>query len=208
MKQILVGVLAFVLALGGASAFSIMKAKGAAEVAVAEGSAGGAGESTGDADGSAVGKDLPPEPDSDPVGADSTGTGLEGEDLPAAGGAGTQFAATELTGDASVHPAGVSGDAGSGDRAAGAAGAAGSPDPAESGPVSDLNPEGIRRMARIFGAMKPQEAAAVLQRMSDEEVRGVMLQMGDRPAAAILSVFDPERAAALSRVVLGRRGAP
>jgi hypothetical protein len=196
MKQILVGVLAFVLALGGASAFNIMKAKGAAEVAAAERSAEGTGPSasTGEEPAGGAGRERPAEPDFASMGADSTETGFGGEGSPPDGGAGTQFAAVDLAGDA-ASPA-----------SDGPAAAA--PDLGDGGPVSDLNPEGIRRMARIFGAMKPQEAAAVLQRMSDEEVRGVMLQMGDRPAAAILSVFDPERAAALSRVVLGRRGAP
>lgn len=201
MKQILVGALVFVLALGGASALSIMKVKGAAELAAAEGSAEGAGtdKSTGEDAAGAAGKELPPEPDSASMGVDSTGTGLEGEDPSSADGAGAQFAAADLAGEATDPGADAAGDGVQGADAAAAG---------DTGPASDLNPEGIRRMARIFGAMKPQEAAAVLQRMSDEEVRGVMLQMGDRPAAAILSVFDPDRAAALSRVVLGRRGAP
>jgi len=71
-------------------------------------------------------------------------------------------------------------------------------------PAADVS----RRMARIFAAMKPAEAAAVLQQLSDEEVGPVLLLVGERPAAQILGAFEPERAASLSRVVLGRGEAP
>lgn len=68
--------------------------------------------------------------------------------------------------------------------------------------------DGSRRLARIFSAMKPQEAAAVLERMEDDEVRAVLVQLGDRPAAQILGSFEPDRAARLSRGVLEGRRTP
>lgn len=83
--------------------------------------------------------------------------------------------------------------------------------PGEPGPASGLsevvlNPEGARKLAKIFGAMKPADAAAVLTEMTDAEVKTVLLQMNDRQAAPILGNFPPERAAALSQVVLRDRG--
>ena len=203
MKSILVGVLLFLLALGGASFFSISKAKGAAAVQMAEAAAADSSATAltgGDAlEGpeEAVGGDPS---ESDPEGGTPGDGAVEGDSpqgntpLPAAGEGGAQFASTALP------------DVGAPDEDDGPsvpASELGGRDPA-----GDLNPEGIQRMARIFTAMKPKDAAAVLERMTDVEVQGVRLQMGDRAAAGILSVFDPERAAALSQIVLGRRGAP
>ena len=198
MKSIIVGVLVFLLALGGASFFSISKAKSAAAVQVAEAAAADSAAALESGAESGEGETVPDEagPEESPDGAGGTATdSLGGEAVPASPeAAGAQFASTTLP------------EAGAGTPEDGPtvpASELGGTDPA-----GDLNPEGIQRMARIFTAMKPKDAAAVLERMTDLEVRGVMLQMGDRPAAAILSVFDPERAAALSQIVLGRRGAP
>lgn len=62
--------------------------------------------------------------------------------------------------------------------------------------------EGAERLARIFGAMKPAEAARVLERLSDAEVRAILQHVGDRKVAAILGHFDAARAATLSRSVI------
>lgn len=203
MKTIIVGVLAFLIALGGGSAFSISKARSASAAMVAEGAAAG---DTGDAPANPEAGGDPDDADAQPddAGADGSapeggtpadGDSTEGQGTYAVAGAeGAQPGAGDLpdaeTEDAEEGPSVPASELGGTDQA------------------GDLNPEGIQRMARIFTAMKPKEAAAVLERMTDLEVRGVMLQMGDRSAAAILSVFEPERAAALSRIVLGRRGAP
>lgn len=200
MKSIIVGVLVFLLALGGASFFSISKAKSAAAVEMAEAAAADS-LAAADADGNDT---EVPEEEADPSESDPEGgtpgdgavegDSLQGDPPPATVEGGAQFASTTLP------------EAGAEETEEGPSVPA-----AELGgtdPDGDLNPEGIRRMARIFTAMKPKDAAAVLERMTDTEVQGVMLQMGDRAAAGILSVFDPERAAALSQIVLGRRGAP
>lgn len=197
MKSILVGVLAFLLALGGASFFSISKAKSAAAVQMAEAAAADSAAAleaeTEPAETDVPGDEADPDGSLPPEGDLPAPDSLQGDGMPPAG-AGAQFASTTLP-EAGADPAE--------DGPTVPASELGGTDPA-----GDLNPEGIQRMARIFTAMKPKDAAAVLERMTDLEVRGVMLQMGDRPAAAILSVFDPERAAALSQIVLGRRGAP
>lgn len=69
----------------------------------------------------------------------------------------------------------------------------------------DLPPEGPIRLAKIFGAMEPKDAAAVLQNLNDGEIQAILLNMSDRKVAEILEEFEPERAATLSRVVLDSR---
>jgi hypothetical protein len=65
---------------------------------------------------------------------------------------------------------------------------------------------GPERMAKIFGAMKAPDAAKVLQNLDDLEVRAILSFLSNRKAAEILGNFEPERAAALSRLVLGSSG--
>jgi len=65
---------------------------------------------------------------------------------------------------------------------------------------------GPERMAKIFGAMKAPDAAKVLQNLDDLEVRAILSFLSNRKAAEILGNFEPERAAALSRLVLGSPG--
>ena len=69
-----------------------------------------------------------------------------------------------------------------------------------------LADEGARKLSKIFGAMQAQDAADVLQEMENEEIELILQHMSDRLAAQILGVFEPARAAALSRVVLGTGG--
>ena len=64
--------------------------------------------------------------------------------------------------------------------------------------------ESHQRLARIFAAMRPAEAAAVLGQLDDEQARGVLVAMPARSAAPILAELDPGRAASLSRLVLGQ----
>ncbi len=68
-----------------------------------------------------------------------------------------------------------------------------------------IDPEASRKLARIFAAMRPEDAAAVLQAMLDPEVRAILLGMADRQAAAILGDFEAARAASLSQLVLATR---
>jgi len=62
--------------------------------------------------------------------------------------------------------------------------------------------EDFQRLARIFAAMKPDEAAPVLAQLEDHELEGILLAMQGRNAAPILAEMDPERAARVSRRVL------
>lgn len=58
------------------------------------------------------------------------------------------------------------------------------------------------RLGRIFGAMKPEDAAAVLSRLDDAEVKAVLFQLSDRKAAEILARFPGDRAANLTKTLL------
>ena len=73
----------------------------------------------------------------------------------------------------------------------------------DQGTTANSGGEGPIRLAKIFGAMDADEAAAVLENLEDVEVQSILRHISDRKAAAILSNFDPARAAMLSRVVMG-----
>jgi hypothetical protein len=60
----------------------------------------------------------------------------------------------------------------------------------------------FRQLARIFSNMKTTDAVKVMAYMSDDEVQGVLEELGVRQAAGLLAAFPKERAAALSRRLL------
>jgi hypothetical protein len=66
-----------------------------------------------------------------------------------------------------------------------------------------------QRLARIFAAMRPEEAARVLEQMTDPEIRRLLSHLRERQAAAIMSNISPERAAVISSAVIrGERSSP
>lgn len=81
--------------------------------------------------------------------------------------------------------------------------AAASTQPAAAASTPAADDEGQRRLGKIFGAMSPSDAAAVLAEMNDPEVEAILSTMSDRQAAAVLSNLSRDRAAKLSRAVLG-----
>lgn len=70
----------------------------------------------------------------------------------------------------------------------------------------DPDPTSLRRLARIFSNMRPEQAAAVMVELSDEEARRILLSMSERAAAGILGQMETDRAAVLSQRVLGVGG--
>lgn len=58
------------------------------------------------------------------------------------------------------------------------------------------------QVVRIFGSMKPAEAARVLEELDDSEARLVLAALPERKAGLILSRLSPSRAAAISRAAL------
>lgn len=55
-----------------------------------------------------------------------------------------------------------------------------------------------QRLAKIFAAMSPKDAAKVMDQMPDADVRQILALMSDRSAAAVLSQFSPTRAATIT----------
>jgi hypothetical protein len=58
------------------------------------------------------------------------------------------------------------------------------------------------RLAKIFGAMTPKDAAKVLEQMTDGDIRAILAMMSDRQAAAILSTLPAARSAAITKGVV------
>ncbi len=62
-----------------------------------------------------------------------------------------------------------------------------------------------QRLAQIFAAMDPDEAAAVLTQLDDAQLEGILMAMQGRNAAPILAEMEPMRVASVSRRVLEGR---
>lgn len=58
---------------------------------------------------------------------------------------------------------------------------------------------GIRKLAKIYEAMRPEEAAPILARMDDNEIVDILLRMRQRSAAKLMSNLDPVTAARISK---------
>jgi flagellar motility protein MotE (MotC chaperone) len=59
----------------------------------------------------------------------------------------------------------------------------------------------IARLAKIFEAMKPKQAAPVLSQLDNDVIVMILLKMKERPAAKILGEMSVERAASISRQI-------
>lgn len=62
------------------------------------------------------------------------------------------------------------------------------------------------QLGRLLGAMKPEEAARILEPLNDVQVKKLLFALPDRKAAAILAKFKGERAAALARTIVENGG--
>ena len=56
-----------------------------------------------------------------------------------------------------------------------------------------------RRLAKVFTAMEPKQAAKVLEHMEDADVQIILGYVGPRQAASIMAELKPERVATLSK---------
>jgi len=63
----------------------------------------------------------------------------------------------------------------------------------------------ISKVSRLYGAMKPDEAVAILDKMDDETVLLILNKMEDEQVAKIMALFDARRAAFLSQSMLRGR---
>ena len=63
----------------------------------------------------------------------------------------------------------------------------------------------ISKVSRLYSAMKPDEAVAVLNQMDDESVLVILSKMDDEQVAKIMALLDARRAASLSQRMLRGR---
>ena len=62
--------------------------------------------------------------------------------------------------------------------------------------------ESIRQLARIFSAMRAEDAANVLKHLGNEEIVDILSFLNSRKAAGVLSALPDDRAAAVSRALM------
>lgn len=189
MRVVIMGVVAFLVSLGGTTGALVMKARKTTAIA---------------ADSAAA------HPDSTAARPDSAKVkGEPGEAHPVAGATHADSAAPlpdpkqHVASDSAAH-------AESTDSTGAATSSLGTSPAGENARVSVDAPGGkgaaYKQLARIFSNMKTTDAAKVLAYMSDEEVQGVLQQLGVRPAAGLLAALPKERAAVLSRRMLAAGG--
>jgi flagellar motility protein MotE (MotC chaperone) len=75
--------------------------------------------------------------------------------------------------------------------------------PAQSADTSRNREAGLRKMAKIYESMTPQQAATILSRMNDQNIIDILWKMKQREAAKVLANFDPVRASRLSERLSG-----
>ncbi|HEY8311347.1 MAG TPA: hypothetical protein VIG47_12360, partial [Gemmatimonadaceae bacterium] len=59
-----------------------------------------------------------------------------------------------------------------------------------------------RRLAQVFAAMQPKDAARVLEQMDDSDVRAILGSLSSKQQAAILGSFPTQRAALIVQTTL------
>jgi flagellar motility protein MotE (MotC chaperone) len=59
----------------------------------------------------------------------------------------------------------------------------------------------LGRVARLFEAMQPEEAAAIMDKMQNPEIERVLSKMRERQAARLLAALKPERAASIAKAM-------
>lgn len=72
-----------------------------------------------------------------------------------------------------------------------------SPAPSPEPSPTPLGSGNLTRVARIYSAMEPQDAAKILEQWDDEEVVQVLLAMKERDAARILNAMSAEKASSV-----------
>jgi len=62
----------------------------------------------------------------------------------------------------------------------------------------------VRSLSKIYGTMKPKEAAKLMENLDDRLVMGIISTMTPDEAAAILSIMEVKKAAKISEALSGR----
>jgi flagellar motility protein MotE (MotC chaperone) len=85
------------------------------------------------------------------------------------------------------------------------AGSAPVPQGAPGSAAADVPVSSMDQLGRIYGAMKAEEAAPLLDRLDDETVHAIFANMKQKQISAILPLMNPEKAVALTELLGGRR---
>lgn len=83
-----------------------------------------------------------------------------------------------------------------------AAPAAASPAPTATPTVDSVAEASERRLAKVFTAMEPKQAAKVLAHMDNNDVQIILGYVGPRQAASIMAELPAERVATLSKLAM------
>jgi len=59
----------------------------------------------------------------------------------------------------------------------------------------------VSKLARLYGQMKPQEAAQAMDALSNEVTVAILQRMDESQAAKVLAAFDAEKAASLTQII-------
>jgi flagellar motility protein MotE (MotC chaperone) len=62
----------------------------------------------------------------------------------------------------------------------------------------------VRNLSKIYGTMKPKEAAKLMENLDDKLVMGIISTMSPEEAASILAVMEVKKAAKISEALSGR----
>jgi flagellar motility protein MotE (MotC chaperone) len=74
------------------------------------------------------------------------------------------------------------------------------------GQSDTLEKKRIKQLAKVYGAMRPEEAARILETLDDQLLINILSAMGDdRQKAKILSTLSQEKASRISKKI-GKRG--
>jgi flagellar motility protein MotE (MotC chaperone) len=70
--------------------------------------------------------------------------------------------------------------------------------------ASEVQQPAMEELGKIYGAMKAEEAAPLLDRLDDETVLAIFGHMKQRQISAVLPLMNPEKAVALTELLGGR----
>ena len=76
---------------------------------------------------------------------------------------------------------------------------------AAAGQVEMARVHSLKKLSKVYEAMPPKDAAAILSGMDVDIVLEVLRNMKERPAAQVLAALDPGRAAALSNMLSAQK---
>ena len=61
------------------------------------------------------------------------------------------------------------------------------------------------KLSKLYGAMKPEEAAAVFNNLEDEQVIMILVRMEEEAASKVLATIEPKKAARLTQAMIKRK---